>query len=308
MAILRIMVGIPGSGKSTYAKEIQRDYQNWVVNSSDAIREELYGNEDDQSHNNEIFNTMLRRTVAALYAGMNCIYDATNLSAKRRANLIKEICRQVKDVHYEAVVMATPIDNCLVRNAARERSVPTYVIFSMLKRFEMPALWEGFDEIKVYGNDKPDGVLNANELMHIAERMEQNNPHHTLTVGHHMQKAYTLYMTQFFDANYWIAQAILWHDIGKIYCKTFTNMCGEPTDIAHFYGHANVSAYIYLSLLAVANINGTLRGGDELIVNLIQHHMDFFNDEKYLEKVRERYGDEFMKQLAIVHTYDIAAH
>ena len=251
---------------------------------------------------------MLRRSVAALAVGLNCVYDATNLSAKRRANLISEISRRVSDVKPIAVVIATPIEVCLKRNAARERSVPTNVIFSMLKRFEMPALWEGFDEIRVYGNDKPDGVLNANELMHIAERMEQDNPHHSLTVGGHMQKAYTLYMTQFFDANYWIAQAILWHDIGKIYCKTFTNMRGEPTDIAHFYGHANVSAYIYLSLLAVANINGTLRGGDELIVNLIQHHMDFFNDEKYLEKIKEKYGADFYKKLEIIHKYDLLAH
>jgi hypothetical protein len=50
-----------------------------------------------------------------------------------------------------------------------------------------------------------------------------------------MQKAYTLYTTQFFDANYWIAQAILWHDIGKIYCKTFISR--------HFLGTGDIKNY-----------------------------------------------------------------
>ena len=307
MAILRIMIGIPASGKSSYCEEC-KSTGNWVVNSSDAIREELYGTADDQSHNSEIFNTMFRRTIAALNLNLNCVYDATNLSSKRRANLIKEIRRLYPSTTIEAIVMATPFHICIRRNFERERTVPFNVMLSMMKRFEMPAKWEGFDEIKVYGNDQVDGVLRANELAHIAGRMEQDNSHHTLTVGHHMQKAYTLYMTQVFDANYWIAQAILWHDVGKVYCKTFTNMRGERTDEAHYYGHANVSAYIYLSLLAIANINGTLHPGDELVVNLIQNHMAFFNDEKYLEKIKERFGLDFYSKLEIVHKFDIASH
>lgn len=309
MAILRVMVGIPGSGKSTYAKEIQRDYQNWVINSSDAIREELYGSADEQSHNAEIFDAMLRRTIAALSVGMNCIYDATNLSAKRRANLITEIRRRVaNDVRCEAVIIATPITECLKRNMSRERHVPSEVIHAMAKRFQMPALWEGFDEIKVYGNDSPNGIKEMNDYLDIAVRMEQDNPHHSLTVGHHMQKAYTLYTTQVASPKYTIAQALYFHDVGKIYCKTFRNMRGELTDVAHFYNHENIGAYMYLSLVAVANINGTLRPSDNIIVNLIAHHMDLFKDEKYLEKVKVRFGEDFFNQLKEVNKYDKLAH
>lgn len=307
MATLRIMIGLPASGKSTYCSEWHDN--GWIVNSSDAIREELYGNEDVQSHNDVIFNTMLRRTLAALATGVNCIYDATNLVAKRRANLIKEIRRHYPDTRIEAIVMATPYSECLKRNLARERHVPAGVILAMMKRFEMPAEWEGFDEIRVYGNEKPSNINIANELIKIAEHMNHDNHHHSLTVGHHMQKAYTLYTTKnMCNYNYSIGQAILYHDLGKIYCKSFTNFRGEPTDEAHFYGHENVSTYLYLTLLSVADINGTLRPCDKLTINLIQHHMCYFKDEKYLEKVRERYGDEFMKQLAIVHIYDVAAH
>lgn len=307
MAILRIMIGLPASGKSTYCSEWHNN--GWIINSSDAIREEFYGSEDVQSHNDIIFNTMLRRTLAALAAGVDCIYDATNLVAKRRANLIKEIRRHYPDTHIEAIVMATPYFECLKRNLARERHVPAYVIQSMMKRFEMPAEWEGFDEIRVYGNEKPNNVNIANELIKIAERMNHDNHNHSLTVGHHMQKAYALYTTEsIHNSNYSVGQAILFHDIGKIYCKSFTNFHGDPTDEAHFYNHENVSAYLYLSLLAISNINGILRPCDKLAINLIQHHMDYFKGEKYLDKVREHYGDDFMEKLAIVHKYDMASH
>ena len=48
---LYMMVGVPGSGKSFIAKGL-----NCPIVSSDAIRKELYGSEDDQSHNGEVFN------------------------------------------------------------------------------------------------------------------------------------------------------------------------------------------------------------------------------------------------------------
>ena len=124
-----------------------------------------------------------------------------------------------------------------------------------------------------------------------------------------MQKAYTHYYIKYAHMyHYPTAQAILWHDLGKVYCKTFTNAHGIPTDEAHFYGHENVSAYLFLTLLAVANVNGTLRSCDKATINLIQHHMDFFKPESYLQKIAKRYGEDFMRQLAIIHACDIAAH
>jgi len=311
MAIVRVLVGLPGSGKSTYAAELRE--RGWMVNSSDAIREELYGTADEQSHNDEIFNAMYRRTVNGIVAGLNVCYDATNLSSKRRAALIKNFKSNKSipsDTRYEVAVIATPYTECLKRNLARERHVPAYVIHSMMKRFEMPADWEGWDEILVFGNNNPAGVMHFNELLKIAEHLSQDNSHHTLTVGGHMEKASALYFcdnfTKDFDRN--IAYALLYHDIGKIYCKQFRDSRGNPSDEAHFYNHENVSAYLYLSLLAIANINGELRENDMEIIQLIQHHMDFYKDKKYLEKILQRYGQDFMNKLAILHIYDSQAH
>ena len=42
--------------------------------------------------------------------------------------------------------------------------------------------------------------------------------------------------------------------------------------------------------------------------NLIAHHMDYFKGEKYLEKIRNRFGEDFMRELDMIHECDLAAH
>ena len=73
---LYVLVGLSGSGKSTLAA--QRD-ANTVIVSSDAIREELTGEIEDQSRNNEVFEIFHQRIRKNLEEGKNAIADATNL-------------------------------------------------------------------------------------------------------------------------------------------------------------------------------------------------------------------------------------
>lgn len=51
---LYIMCGLSGSGKSTIATQIANENPSTVIVSSDAIREELTGNYEDQEHNEEV--------------------------------------------------------------------------------------------------------------------------------------------------------------------------------------------------------------------------------------------------------------
>ena len=52
---LWIMCGLSGSGKSTIATQIANENPNTIIVSSDAIREELTGNYENQEHNEEFF-------------------------------------------------------------------------------------------------------------------------------------------------------------------------------------------------------------------------------------------------------------
>ena len=62
-------VGIPGTGKSTWL-ENNKEELNFIIHSSDAIREEL-GDVNDQSKNELVFNTLHKRIKEDLLNGKN---------------------------------------------------------------------------------------------------------------------------------------------------------------------------------------------------------------------------------------------
>ena len=130
-----MLVGLPASGKSTKAKDFAKQY-NATIFSSDALREEMFGNVNDQEHNQELFAELHKRIKDCLSSGKSAIYDATNLNYKRRMAFLAELknipCEKV------CVVMATPVTICQMRNEVRERKVPISVISRMYKSFHIP--------------------------------------------------------------------------------------------------------------------------------------------------------------------------
>lgn len=81
-----MLVGLSGSGKSSY------NFKEEVVKiSSDALRKELFGDENDQTHNAEVFNELHKRVILNLKNGKNVVYDATNLSRRRRVAFLNNI-------------------------------------------------------------------------------------------------------------------------------------------------------------------------------------------------------------------------
>ena len=81
-----MLVGLPGSGKSTWAEK-----QNMDIFSSDAIREELYGDASIQGDNNLIFDLLHSRIIENLKSGKDSIFDATNLSSKKRRHFMRKL-------------------------------------------------------------------------------------------------------------------------------------------------------------------------------------------------------------------------
>jgi predicted kinase len=79
---LILLVGIPGSGKTTYAEKYIKENPCTVHLSSDKIRAELWGNEDTQGDNNEVFSLMQSRAIETLNNGQSVVYDATNITQR----------------------------------------------------------------------------------------------------------------------------------------------------------------------------------------------------------------------------------
>lgn len=305
MSILYMMVGIAGSGKSYAASVLAKDSNTHIV-SSDVIRAELYGSEDDQSHNAEVFEEVHRRVRSLLNEGANVVYDATNLSRKRRVGFLKQL---PSDIYKVAILVATDIKIILQQNMMRERQVPEDVIMSMYKRMQLPRMDEGWDEILVRRNERNEPLFNS---VHRCFGFDQDNPHHTLTLFDHMREASDLVDTYMrendcgFSAKEkrTVSIAAFCHDVGKPDTKTYQLWSGKIDDHAHYYNHAEVGAYIFLCGCNSEDID------IKTAASLIQWHMEYFamSPEKLREKVSLYYGGKFAKMLYILHRGDVDAH
>ena len=119
---VKVPVGIPASGKSTWAAA-QVAEEGCVIHSSDAIRAELklgYAKEDHQ----KVFQEMRDRTIASLKKGESVVYDATNISEWARSEVYKTVkaVRRITgiQVEIELYYFDTPVDICIERNSHRE--------------------------------------------------------------------------------------------------------------------------------------------------------------------------------------------
>ncbi|WP_297523107.1 AAA family ATPase [uncultured Clostridium sp.] len=148
MTTLYCLVGIPASGKSTFANEHINENTIWI--SSDNIRKEIYGAETHQDNNIEVFEMMYKRTKEALNSGVNVIYDATNISIKKRKSLIY----QLEGIKKICVYFEVDLNEAIERNAKRERKVPVHIINEMYKDLQIPTHYEGWDEIKIIKSRK----------------------------------------------------------------------------------------------------------------------------------------------------------
>ena len=118
------MQGIVGSGKSYLAETLYIDKNGEiikpVIHSSDALREELYGDENNQSNNNDLFNELHRRIKEDLKNNVDVIYDATNISKKRRTAFLQEL-KNIECFKVSVCVM-TPFEVCVSQNNTKTKT------------------------------------------------------------------------------------------------------------------------------------------------------------------------------------------
>lgn len=122
-----VMVGAPGSGKTTYANELA-DSENAVVISGDDIRAELYRNAETQGNWAEVWDEIDTRVSEA--CGMPVILDNTACRKDYRAEIVT-LLRSYGYERVEGIVMKTPLEKCLERNANRARTVPEHIVRQM---------------------------------------------------------------------------------------------------------------------------------------------------------------------------------
>jgi predicted kinase len=301
-----MLVGLPGSGKSTYAKN---NYPDYHIFSSDAIRGELFGDEGIQGDNVKVFRILHDRIISSLSKGVSCVYDATNLSYKNRVDFLNRVTSVEKKCHITikktCMVIVRSIDGCKKMNAKRDRVVPEFVIDRMVRNFWCPGFFEGWDVISFTTMDSSPALPDFD--------MNQDNPHHTLSLLKHMEKT-----QQFILKNYGydkcLSVAAVFHDIGKYYTKSFLDSKGIRTPVAHYYNHENYGAYIMLHwFLDVYSENNDSTSVAEIIhiILLINWHMRPYVWEKSKNAEDKDYriiGDVLFNDLIVLNKADRVAH
>jgi len=144
MSHLIVLVGIQGSGKSSWAEKEKQRCDIAVV-STDELRALLFGDVTDQSNNAQVFELAHKLVATYLEAGVDVIYDATNIKKEWRKPLI-EIGKKY-DAYIICIYFNIPIETCLDRNFKRNRKVPSDVIKRYHEMIEEPRCSEGFNDV-----------------------------------------------------------------------------------------------------------------------------------------------------------------
>lgn len=287
---LIIICGLPASGKTSRAKKLASN-PNYKHLSSDAIRYELYNNCEIQKDHARVFEIMRDRAIDYLNKGYSVIYDATNITRKARAAIISVA---PKFASIECVLMWKDIESCKRDDATREHSVGEAVIDRMVKQFQAPFYDEGFDFIDIVKPDKYFGEYGdeyAHDIM-SAMKIPHDNPNHSNNVLKHCSEAHRYISKK--ETGYEVKFAALIHDIGKPYVKSFTDRRGNTTEVAHYYQHQCVGAWMSYGF------NYTT----PYIAWLVSAHMDVFLNTKYYRNL-----PEFLKKdLELLHEADLAGH
>ena len=140
-----VLVGLPGSGKSTWLER-----QGIPAISSDAIRLWLADDATDQTIHARVFLTMRYLLRQRLAIGRSITYmDATHLTPDERRPYIQ--IGQWYGCGVEALFFDVPLEVCRARNARRHRAVPDDVMTRMAAKLAPPDLAEGFTRITIAG-------------------------------------------------------------------------------------------------------------------------------------------------------------
>nr|GEU49869.1 transcription factor bHLH140 [Tanacetum cinerariifolium] len=147
--IVVILVGAPGSGKSTFCDHVMRvSTRPWVRVCQDTVGNGKAGTKAQ----------CLAMSVTSLKDGKSVLIDRCNLDKEQRADFVKLGQSHIVDIH--AVVLDLPAKLCISRSVKRtghegnlQGGKAAAVVNRMMQKKELPKLNEGFSRITICQNE-----------------------------------------------------------------------------------------------------------------------------------------------------------
>ena len=286
---LFVLVGLQGSGKSTFAEEYKNTNENIEIVSSDAIREENNWEID----NNKVFDIFYKRINEFLKNGKDVIADATNITIKARRQLFEKVKVESEKI---AVVFNVPIGVCrsrlIKRNESSTRKVPIEVLEKYHKSFQIPFYEEGFNQIILIKEETFSSSFHKS-VLNLMEGFNQRSKYHDYDLYKH-----SLFVEIGVSASVGFpVYSGLYHDIGKLFTQAI-----DENDEAHYYNHENVGAYYVLSHPELATSKEHLL---DLCFIINYHMMPFgWKTDKALDKWTRIFGKEEVIRLCLFNEFD----
>ncbi|MFX0057082.1 MAG: AAA family ATPase [Candidatus Hodarchaeota archaeon] len=170
---LIILIGLPASGKSTFASEIKMvleksnpDFKVMIIDP-DKIRNKISPKKFDYKKEHIVREKNLREIKSGLKKGFIVISDDLNYFSSMRHDL-KKIAENLNK-NYFLIHISTPIEQCIKWNNERGNPIPNQIIYKIKEKFDEFGGYAWDFPIKIYDlsqNLKMDSIV-EDLLKHI---------------------------------------------------------------------------------------------------------------------------------------------
>lgn len=134
---LLILSGLPGSGKSTFAKQFVRDNKDWIRINRDDLRN-MRGEYWIPKQEDLITEMEDQCVLSAFSNGFNVVLDSTNLNQERSKSRYIKYKQSYPNLQVEYKFIDIPLEECIKRDLVRPNSVGSKVIERMYNQYLAP--------------------------------------------------------------------------------------------------------------------------------------------------------------------------
>ena len=164
--VCTVMVGLPGTGKSTLVKLQQEIYDaidlDLFVYSTDQFIEDAarqFGKTYNEAFEDNIkgaTSAMEKLLSEAIEKGSDIIWDQTNLGVKKRKKIVNRMKQAGYQVRCECIMPPEPAHisdqkdwNFRLENRPG-KNIPNHILKNMIESYVVPTIEEGFDMVSFY--------------------------------------------------------------------------------------------------------------------------------------------------------------
>jgi predicted kinase len=156
MSVLILTVGLPASGKTTFAKGVRAHSPNVCLVSKDELRAMLHGSVFSKANERQTVAAQDAIVLQAMCDDRDCIVHDTNLNP----TMVKRFISRAGDINSSGVYppilvriksfLDVPKEVCVERNVGRINAVPDHVILNMYNKwFNKTGEWVGLKDKEI---------------------------------------------------------------------------------------------------------------------------------------------------------------